>query len=77
MLFYHNMGLFLSVRLYSTEIRPSAGTTTKKRVCCNFSKKWLNVKEDSVKKLPLLINRQLCVWYFRVLKLLCSQYNHD
>ena len=60
MLFY-NMGLFLSVRLYSKEIRPNEGTTTEKRVCCNSSEKCLNRKEDSVKNLALLINRHVCL----------------
>ena len=51
-------GCFLSVRLYS---RPNAGPTTKKRVPCKFSKKWLNRKVDSDKNLTLLIDRHVCL----------------
>ena len=54
-------GCFLSVRLYLTEIRPNAGTTTEKAVCCSFSKKWLNRKEDSVKQIALQMNRHVCL----------------
>ena len=50
---------FLSVRRYWTEIRrnAAAGTTTEKRVCCDFSKKFLHRKVDSDKDFALLINR--------------------
>ena len=60
-LFYRNMWLFLSVRLYSTEIRPSAGTTTENGVCCNFFKKRMNRKADWDKNVTLLINKQVCL----------------
>ena len=57
MLFYHNMGLCFVCNTLLNRNKAQSSTTIEKRVCSNFSKKWLNVKEDSVKNLVLLINR--------------------
>ena len=55
------VSVLLSLRLSSKEIKPDAGKTTEKWVCCKFSLKRLPREADSDKTFMLLMNKHVCL----------------